>query len=121
MTYNQWFRDENLQPSVFVTKGDGPDSTVGGFDGYPLRRRGKRHDYFTSCLPWPQKGDAVTLPLGDFANVTPVGSGIPIFAWPVAPATPVEIIGTAGGDLSTDVIGAAGRLCSGWTRSWWSI
>jgi hypothetical protein len=65
LIWNEWFRDENLQDSVTVDKGDGPDT----YTNYTLLRRGKRHDYFTSALPWPQKGDAVTLPLGDAAPV----------------------------------------------------
>jgi hypothetical protein len=65
LIYNEWFRDENLQDSVTVDKGDGPDT----YTNYTLLRRGKRHDYFTSALPWPQKGDAVTMPLGDKAYV----------------------------------------------------
>ena len=65
LIYNEWFRDENLQNSVAVDKGDGPDTVT----NYTLLRRGKRKDYFTSSLPWPQKGAAVTLPLGTSAPI----------------------------------------------------
>jgi hypothetical protein len=65
LIWNEWFRDENLQDSVTVDKSDGPDTDT----DYTLLKRGKRHDYFTSCLPWPQKGDAVNLPLGTAADI----------------------------------------------------
>ena len=66
LIFNEWFRDENLQNSVVVDKGDGPDTVT----NYTLLRRGKRHDYFTAALPWAQKGGtAVTLPLGTSAPI----------------------------------------------------
>lgn len=68
LIWNQWYRDENLQESADVLKGDGPDPY-----GPTILPRGKRHDYFTSCLPWPEKGGVgVPLPLGDRAPVVPI-------------------------------------------------
>ncbi|AXL14481.1 major capsid protein [Microviridae sp.] len=69
LIWNEWFRDENLQDSVVVDLDDGPDDP----DDYVLLKRGKRYDYFTSCLPWPQKGPSVDLPLGSSAPITGLG------------------------------------------------
>lgn len=66
MVYNEWFRDQNLQDSVTVDTDDGPDDP----SDYVLMKACKKHDYFTSALPWPQKGDAVDIPIGTKADVT---------------------------------------------------
>lgn len=84
LIWNDWFRDENLQKSVKISKGETnsvlepmgqstanpnyglPSGVSNWYDPAP---RGKRYDYFCGALPWPQKGEAVDLPLGATATI----------------------------------------------------
>lgn len=99
LIFNEWFRDENLQESLKVPTGDGPDNLT----DYNLVRRGKRHDYFTSCLPWPQKGPGVEISIGGSATVSgvAVGNGVPSFSAGSGSTTVGQIYTTS--NVSTDV------------------
>lgn len=69
LIYNEWFRPEDIIDSLVVPSGDSDDIT-----NYSIVKRAKRFDYFTSCLPWPQRGPSVNLPLGSSAPV--IGNGL---------------------------------------------
>lgn len=75
--YNEWYRDQNLIDSAVFSTADGPDTTT----ELTIRKRGKRHDYFTGGLVSPQKNvdGAIDLPLGTSAPVTGLGFGGPAF------------------------------------------
>jgi hypothetical protein len=85
LIWNEWFRDENLQKSVKIQKGDTNEvldsarsseqpswvftSGTNIVPGFACPPRGKRHDYFTSALPWTQKGPGVSIGLAGTAPI----------------------------------------------------
>ena len=85
LIYNEWFRDENLQKSVKIQKGDANEvlnstrsadqpswvfaSDTNIVPGLACPPRGKRHDYFTSALPWTQRGPGVSVGLAGTASI----------------------------------------------------
>lgn len=111
LVWNEWFRDENLQNPVNLSTGAeissaGSLSDIGKGDAgsniaHQLLRRGKRHDYFTSCLPWPQKGPGVELPLSGNAPIK------------FNPSGNVTIGRTSGLDMPSSALGLQAKPISG--------
>lgn len=111
LIWNEWFRDENLQKSVKIEKGDANrvidisrlseqpswviDATAGdAYPGFACPPRGKRHDYFTSALPWTQKGPGVNISLT--GDVPVYGSGQRLGLAPDGPNAAVGYLGMTG-------------------------
>nr|AOV86375.1 putative capsid VP1 [uncultured virus] len=94
--FNDWFKDEDLDNNLLEHLGDAPDPNT----SYTLQTRRKKHDYFTSCRPWAQKGGvAVPFPLGTSAPVIPSSTHAVPTWWNTAP-------GSAAGALTRAAAGA---------------
>lgn len=127
LIYNEWFRDENLQKSVKIQKGDTNevlDSTRSSeqpswvftsgtniVPGLACPPRGKRHDYFTSALPWTQKGPGVSIGL---AGTAPI-QGTATLTIPNG----VNLLDRQSGNLYASVVGTAVRKNDGATSVWY--
>lgn len=109
LIWNEWFKDQNLQSDVFFTTADEPSEVT----SYTLLRRNKRHDYFTSCLPWPQKGEEVTIPTLTTAPVITDGGPIKVTQTPGGAG--INLYGTTGQTQVTveSQFGSTGTLRAG--------
>lgn len=90
--YNEYYRDQNLIPDTFEKLASGSNSIA---DYGDLRKRAWEHDYFTSCLPFAQKGAAVDIPLGK-VELDP--------NWPGFPAENPKFVNSLGVQVTGDIM-----------------
>lgn len=103
--WNDWYRDENIQDTRWAGRDDGPDDYT---SDYALQYRGKRKDYFTSCLPWPQKGASVDVPIGTSAPVSSATFDV------TGKAGQAPQFTSAGAAWSAKLVGASGSALTNW-------
>lgn len=116
LIWNEWFRDENLQKSIKIQKGDANEvlDSARSADqpswlfmsngkivrGFACPPRGKRHDYFTSAFPWTQKGPGVSVGL---AGTAPIQGSFSISGFQTGTVT------AEGTDNSLQALAVAGK------------
>lgn len=115
LIWNEWYRDQDLQPELTVLKTDGTDNSTTA----ALQNVDWEKDYFTTSRPWPQKGAAITLPLGTTAPVKstgtqPSGRGAAgVYGALITSGSPnpnIQVTGTSAGVFDW---GAAGATATG--------
>lgn len=110
LIWNQWYKDQNLQSNISVSLGDGPDDITAFHAADSCLPRGKRKDYFTGALPWPQKGDPVVVPLGETAPIHGLGFDTSVSV----PSGSVTVRDSSGGSATypqaVSAAGSAGNL-----------
>lgn len=102
LIFNDWFRDQDLQNPFVIPMGDGPDDPLVSF---ALARRNKRHDYFTSARPWPQK----SVNQDAFPGMDPLAAGGNFIATRGQAAAPVYGLGVGAASV------AAGGIATKYT------
>lgn len=110
MIYNDYYRDQNICDPVTFKLTDGSNQT--NADLFFMRNRAWEHDYFTSCLPWAQKGNAVDIPLGQISENAPIYRDSSDVTPTTLTGSPYSVVvpGSNSPSTSTDLFAATGGL-----------
>lgn len=98
---NEYYRDQNLSAEVVSELVNGSNN-VNKAALTQMRRRAWEHDYFTACLPFAQKGDAVNVPVGNVVLEDPITGQAPIFRDGSGSPMPLADIGSDGSGFMVD-------------------
>lgn len=111
LVYNEYYRDQDLQTPLAISKASGADSTT----STTLQNVCWEKDYFTTARPWTEKGTVANLAIGSS------GTGIPKFnttSNPEAGGYALEAINNGGGHvgMTLNTIPAGGNEALTWNN-----